>query len=135
MGTGKNWKIPSFLPILLRYISGPVLAIIFSFAYPEFYTERYDPLMILGFIVAHIGMVLIIGGCIIPRYYNVFIPPHRRKEGTEETVALEPKGEVVARVIADETGEAGLEKTSDDEKTSGPPPYTSAESADPHNIK
>lgn len=134
MGTGKNWKIPPFLPILLRYISGPVLAIIFSFAYPEFYTLRYDPLMILGFIVAHLGMVLVIGGCIIPRYYNVFIPPHRRSEGTEKTVVLEPYGEVIARVVADESGESGdggLEKTSDDGKTSGPPPYTS-ETTDPN---
>jgi len=116
VGTGKNWKIPPFLPILLRYISGPVLAIIFSFAYPEFYTLRYDPLMILGFTVAHIGMVLVIAGCIIPRYYNVFIPPQRRAEGTEETVAMQPKGEVIARAVADGGIEAGLDRSSDDEK-------------------
>jgi hypothetical protein len=57
--------------------------------------------MILGFIVAHCGMVIVIGGCIVPRYYDICIPPHRRAEGTEETVAMEPKGEVVARAIGD----------------------------------
>lgn len=91
--------------------------------------------MILGFIVAHLGMVLVIGGCIIPRYYNVFIPPHRRGEGTEETVAMEPKGEVIARVVADETGEAGVEKSSDDEKSPAPPAYTSSETASPSQIR
>lgn len=93
--------------------------------------------MILGFIVANLGMVLVIGGCIMPRYYNVFIPPHRRDEGTEKTVALEPKGEVVARAIADDNVdvEGGLEKTSDDEKAPGPPPYAAAEPAEPSHIK
>lgn len=87
--------------------------------------------MILGFIVAHLGMVLVIGGCIIPRYYNVFIPPHRRAEGTEETVAMQPKGEVVARAIAEGAGSSDLEKM-DTEKpeaptapeVSSPPAYT-----------
>jgi solute carrier family 6 (neurotransmitter transporter, GABA) member 1 len=117
------------MPVLLRYVSGPVLAIIFSFAYPEFYTLRYDPLMILGFIVAHIGMVIVIGGCVMPRYYSVLIPAHRRAEGTEETVAMEPKGEVVARAIADGAGSSDEERV-DPEKpkapeVSSPPAYAS----------
>ncbi|KAL4931403.1 sodium:neurotransmitter symporter family protein, partial [Aspergillus undulatus] len=41
IGGEKNWKIPSFWPVLLRYVCAPVLAIIFSFAYPEFHTLRY----------------------------------------------------------------------------------------------
>jgi solute carrier family 6 GABA transporter-like protein 1 len=52
VGQGKNWKIPVFLPFLLRCISGPVLAIIFSFAFPEFHILRYDPMMITGFILS-----------------------------------------------------------------------------------
>ncbi|PGH16193.1 hypothetical protein AJ79_01960 [Helicocarpus griseus UAMH5409] len=87
-----NWRIPLFWPILLRYISAPILAIIFSFAYPEFHTLRYDPLMISGFILAHLGMFVILLGLIMPRYYDVFIPLHRRSEGTEETVAGMPVG-------------------------------------------
>jgi solute carrier family 6 (neurotransmitter transporter, GABA) member 1 len=65
--------------------------------------------MILGFTVAHIGMCLICLGFIMPRYYDVFVPPHRRGEGTEETVPLEPKGQTYARPVPDESGESGLE--------------------------
>ncbi|OJD13667.1 hypothetical protein AJ78_05903 [Emergomyces pasteurianus Ep9510] len=90
-GRKGNWRIPRFWPLLLRYVSAPILAIIFSFAYPEFHTLRYDPLMIAGFILAHLCLFAILLGFVIPRYYNVFIPPHRRAEGTEETVANEPK--------------------------------------------
>jgi hypothetical protein len=77
---------------LLRYVSGPVLAIIFSFAYPEFRTLTSDPMMIAGFILSHIGMVIIIAGYIFPRYYDSLIPPERRAEGTELTVPGELKG-------------------------------------------
>ncbi|KAL2376667.1 hypothetical protein RJZ90_007345 [Blastomyces dermatitidis] len=86
-----NWRIPRFWPLLLRYISAPILAIIFSFAYPQFHTLRYDPLMIAGFILAHICLLAILLGFVMPRYYDIFIPPLRRAEGTEETVANEPK--------------------------------------------
>ncbi|KAF1359347.1 SNF-domain-containing protein [Lizonia empirigonia] len=112
VGQGKNWKIPSFLPFLLRYISGPVLAIIFSFAYPEFHTLRYDPMYITGFILANLTMVVIILGFTIPRYYDAFIPYERRGEGTEPTVAMETKGEIFGALISDlvkaESGEAPL---------------------------
>jgi solute carrier family 6 GABA transporter-like protein 1 len=108
VGVGKNWKIPSFLPILLRYISGPVLAIIFSFAYPEFHTLRYDPMMITGFILAHLTMLAIILGYAIPRYYDAMIPIERRDEGTEVTTAMVTKGELGGRPVANmaEKGEA-----------------------------
>ncbi|KAI8952846.1 hypothetical protein F4801DRAFT_190398 [Xylaria longipes] len=94
VGVGKNWRIPSFLPVLLRYVSGPTLAIIFSFAYPEFYTLRYDPLMITGFTLAHFLLVLILVGFIMPRYYDVFIPPSRQGEGTGKTVVGQTKIDV-----------------------------------------
>jgi len=101
VGVGNNWKIPPFLPFLLRYISGPVLAIIFSFAYPEFHTLRYDPMMITGFIIAHIIMVAIILGYAIPRYYDVLIPVDRRGEGDEPTIVMQTKGELAGRPIGD----------------------------------
>ncbi|KAF1968292.1 Sodium:neurotransmitter symporter [Bimuria novae-zelandiae CBS 107.79] len=100
VGLGKNWKIPSSLPFLLRYISGPVLAIIFSFAYPEFHTLRYDPMMITGFILSHLGMLAIIMGYAIPRYYDALIPVERREEGTEPTIAMDTKGEFAGRPVA-----------------------------------
>ncbi|KAF9890226.1 hypothetical protein FE257_006138 [Aspergillus nanangensis] len=91
VGGGSNWNIPRFWPILLRYVSAPILAIIFSFAYPEFHTLRYDPLMITGFILSHICLLFILIGFVFPRYYDVFIPPTRRSEGSEETIVNESK--------------------------------------------
>ncbi|KAL0061033.1 hypothetical protein AAF712_012154 [Marasmius tenuissimus] len=114
VGSGRNWSIPVFWPLLLRYISGPILAIIFSFAYPEFYLLRYDPLMITGFILAHIILLLVVVGFVVPKYYDFFVPPHRRSEGTEPTVACEPKGEVAASVVDDKSGEASLGMSSPD---------------------
>ena len=43
VATGKNWSIPSLWAPLIRYISAPILFIIYSFAYPEFWTLRNDP--------------------------------------------------------------------------------------------
>ena len=119
VGQGKNWKIPAFLPFLLRYISGPVLAIIFSFAYPEFHTLRYDPMYITGFILANLTMVVIVLGFAIPRYYDAFIPYERRGEGIEPTFAMETKGEIAGAPISDlvkaEGGEAPLAYASSQE--------------------
>ncbi|KAI4746417.1 SNF-domain-containing protein [Aureobasidium sp. EXF-12298] len=110
IGSGKNWKIPFFLPILLRYVSGPVLAIIFSFAFPEFHTLRYDPMMITGFILSVLGMLAVLMGFVMPRYYDVFIPVERRDEGTKETVLNQPMDKIDAvEVVASECdgGESG----------------------------
>jgi solute carrier family 6 GABA transporter-like protein 1 len=116
VGQGKNWKIPSFLPFLLRYLSGPVLAIIFSFAFPEFHTLRYDPMMITGFILSILTIIVILLGFVMPRYYDAFIPAERRGEGTEPTVATETKGELAGKPITDtisaEHGGAGLMRDS-----------------------
>jgi solute carrier family 6 GABA transporter-like protein 1 len=108
VGQGRNWKIPVFMPVLLRYISGPVLAIILSFAVPEFHSLRYDPLMVLGFIASILSMVAMIAGFFFPRcvgycsfiktnllmmyrFLDSLVPAHRRSEGTEETVVNELK--------------------------------------------
>lgn len=48
-------------------------------------------MMIAGFILAHFCLLLILLGLVFPRYYNIFIPPHRRAEGTELTTANRPK--------------------------------------------
>jgi solute carrier family 6 GABA transporter-like protein 1 len=93
VGNGRNWKIPAFMPFLLRYISGPVLAIILSFAFPEFHKLRYDPMMIAGFILSILGVTMMVLGFIAPRYFNVFVPASRRAEGTEVTIANEIKVE------------------------------------------
>jgi solute carrier family 6 GABA transporter-like protein 1 len=74
---------------------------IFSFAYPEFHTLRYDPMYITGFILANLAMVVIILGFTVPRYYDAFIPYERRGEGTEPTVAMETKGEISGAPVRD----------------------------------
>lgn len=48
-------------------------------------------MMISGFILAHFCLLLILLGVVFPRYYDIFIPSHRRAEGTEATIANEPK--------------------------------------------
>jgi len=121
VGQGRNWKIPSFLPFLLRYVSGPVLAIILSFAFPEFHQERVDPLMILGFIIAILGLCAMIFGLIFPRYYDVFVPPQRRAEGTEDTVVNELKREdsLQETVSEEKRGGSGNKPETDVEVGSG----------------
>ena len=74
---------------------------IFSFAYPEFHTLRYDPMYITGFILANLTMIVIILGFTIPRYYDAFIPYERRGEGTEPTVATETKGDIAGALVSD----------------------------------
>ncbi|KAH7076472.1 hypothetical protein BKA63DRAFT_283333 [Paraphoma chrysanthemicola] len=100
VGQGKNWKIPFFLPFLLRYISGPALAIVFSFAFPEFHTLRYDPMMITGFILSILTIIVVLVGFVMPRYYDAFIPIGRRGEGTEPTTAMETKGDFAGMPIS-----------------------------------
>jgi solute carrier family 6 GABA transporter-like protein 1 len=62
-----------------------------SFAVPEFHSLRYDPLMILGFIASISALLFMILGFFFPRFYEPFIPAHRRAEGTEDTVVNELK--------------------------------------------
>jgi solute carrier family 6 GABA transporter-like protein 1 len=108
------------LPFLLRYLSGPVLAIIFSFAFPEFHTLRYDPMMIAGFILSIFTIIVILLGFVMPRYYDAFIPAERRGEGSEPTLAMETKGELAGKPIADtvaaEHGDIGIIRDSSSEQ-------------------
>lgn len=78
---GKNWNIPVFWGPLLRFISSPTLAIVFSFGYPEFYTLRNDPVYIFGFILAHIVIAAILIAFLVPRWAKVIVPVERRHEG------------------------------------------------------
>ena len=70
---------------------------------------------------AIIGLIMIVLGFVLPRYYDVFVPPQRRNEGLEPTVANEPKGLIVERAVEDaeardrslkDGGEAGLARRS-----------------------
>jgi solute carrier family 6 GABA transporter-like protein 1 len=80
IGVGKNWSLPFVWAPMLRYISGPILAIIFSLAYPSFDEVSNDPLYIIGFIVAHCLLLWIVIGFIFPRWYDIFIKHERRED-------------------------------------------------------
>ncbi|KAI7626703.1 hypothetical protein KC346_g1127 [Hortaea werneckii] len=81
VGTGRNWKIPFFWAPILRYVAAPILAIVYSFAYPSFYAVRDDPLMIMAFIVAHMVVLMILVTYIMPNSLDILIPVDRRGEG------------------------------------------------------
>ncbi|KAM3474866.1 hypothetical protein MY8738_007664 [Beauveria namnaoensis] len=81
VGQGTNWKIPAFWAPLVRYIAAPTLSIVYSFSYPSFYELRDDPLHIFGFAVGHIALIIIGAGLIVPRWFDILIPPPRRNEG------------------------------------------------------
>ena len=85
VGAGKNWKIPSFWPFLLRYINGPLLCIVYSFSYDNFRdpSKNKDPVHIFGFAVAHITILLIALGLIVPRFFNILVPYERREDGNK----------------------------------------------------
>ncbi|RYO81387.1 hypothetical protein DL764_009774 [Monosporascus ibericus] len=81
VAAGKNWSIPVFWGPVLKYISAPILSIVFAFAYPAFYKVRNDPVHIFAFTVAHFVIVFVVLGLVVPRWFDVFVPMARRGEG------------------------------------------------------
>ncbi|KAK0105417.1 hypothetical protein ONS96_004807 [Cadophora gregata f. sp. sojae] len=75
---GNNWAIPVFWAPVLRFISAPILAIVFSFAYPAFHPNRGDPTHIFGFAIAHLVMFFVVGGLVVPKALDVFVPESHR---------------------------------------------------------
>jgi solute carrier family 6 (neurotransmitter transporter, GABA) member 1 len=82
-GSG-NWRLPIYWPIVLRYVSAPVLCIVFSFGYPVFIAVRNDPLHIFGFTCAHLVVVTVIFAYIVPRSLDVLVPAKRHEEGVRQ---------------------------------------------------
>ncbi|KAK7413365.1 hypothetical protein QQX98_007742 [Neonectria punicea] len=74
IATGKNWHISVVWPIVLRYVSALILAMVVSFAYPAFSAKSQDQLHIFAFTVAHCVMAIIGLGFIVPRWFDVFVP-------------------------------------------------------------
>ncbi|KAH7018263.1 uncharacterized protein B0I36DRAFT_297829 [Microdochium trichocladiopsis] len=81
VGSNGNWALPFWWAPLLRYISGPILAIVYSFSYPDFYSKRQDPTYIYGFALAHCALLIVALGFVVPRWFDSLIPPPRRNEG------------------------------------------------------
>ena len=109
VGSGKNWNIPVFWAPLLRFISAPILAIVFSFAYPEFHGLRNDPPYIVGFILAHIVILTILIGFSLPRYLDVFIPPDRREDGMKDYGANVVEGLLEAEPVREMESGSGYD--------------------------
>lgn len=78
---GNNWAIPFFWAPVLKYISAPILLIVFSLGYPKFTSRMQDPLEILGFAISHCIIAVVLLGFLLPRWFDVFIPEQRRNEG------------------------------------------------------
>ncbi|CAI6336661.1 unnamed protein product [Periconia digitata] len=80
IGGGKNWSLPAIWAPLLRYFSGPILAVILSLAYPAFEGLKNDPLHVMGFVIGHFLLVWIIVGFVMPSWLDPFIVPERRDD-------------------------------------------------------
>jgi solute carrier family 6 GABA transporter-like protein 1 len=82
LGGGKNWKIHWIWPICLKYVTGPAVALVFSFAYPKFLNNHADdPPFIYSFVLMHMVIIFIVGAFIVPRFLNILIPAHRVERG------------------------------------------------------
>ncbi|KAM0296164.1 hypothetical protein HYE67_008144 [Fusarium culmorum] len=79
---GKNWKIHWVWPICLKYVTGPAVALVFSFAYPKFLNKhRNDPPYVYSFVLMHMVVIFIVGAFVVPRFFNILIPAHRLERG------------------------------------------------------
>lgn len=105
---------------LIRYISAPILFIVYSLAYPEFWTLRNDPVYVFGFTLAHFCLVFAVVSLILPRYFDVFVPVHRLDDG--KRVAAPGVIENLLEAEADDLAETG--------SSHSPPLYKSSPDAD-----
>lgn len=64
-------------------------------------------MMISGFILSVLGMLAVLLGFVMPRYYDVFIPVERRDEGTKETVLNQPMDKIDAVEVVASEGDGG----------------------------
>lgn len=100
----------------MRFISAPILAIICAFNYPQFYELRHDPLHIFAFASAHVAMLLVVAGLVVPRWFSVIVPPERKIDNVPPTVpgvTSDPSiviGAVTRRDISPANGEGNLER-------------------------
>ncbi|KAJ4333358.1 hypothetical protein N0V87_007649 [Didymella glomerata] len=90
IGVGKNWNVPMIWAPVMKYISGPILAIVLSFAYPNFKNNHmYDPIMIYGFSINHVVVQMIVFGFVIPSWFNWIIPSEKVSLGDKPVAPME----------------------------------------------
>lgn len=107
LGGQTNWKIHWVWPICLKYITGPAVALVFSFAYPKFLNNYSDdPPFIYSFVLMHMVVIFIIGAFLAPRFLNILIPSHRLERG-DGKYDVAPQMTVDNRPIIDNGGLEG----------------------------
>jgi solute carrier family 6 GABA transporter-like protein 1 len=107
LGGGKNWKIHWVWPICLKYITGPAVALVFSFAYPKFLAgPNKDPPFIYSFVLMHMVIIFIVGAFVVPRFLNVLIPAHRVERG-DGKYAVQPQVTVGETMVLNDGGMEG----------------------------
>jgi solute carrier family 6 GABA transporter-like protein 1 len=89
IGVGKNWNIPIVWAPCLKYISGPILAIVLSFSFASFPEKMADPIMIYGFSIMHLVYPIMIIGFILPGWYGFLVQPDKRDKGDYPVMPLE----------------------------------------------
>ncbi|KAF5595974.1 sodium-dependent serotonin transporter [Fusarium pseudocircinatum] len=107
LGGKSNWKIHYIWPICLKYITGPAVALVFSFAYPKFLNNYSDdPPFIYSFVLMHMVVIFIIGAFLAPRFLNILIPSHRLDRG-DGKYDVAPQMTIDNRPIVDNGGLEG----------------------------
>jgi solute carrier family 6 GABA transporter-like protein 1 len=89
IGGGKNWNIPVIWAPCLKYISGPILAIVLSFSYNSFPAKMSDPIWVYGFSIMHLVYPIVIMGLVLPGWYGFLIHPDKKDKGDYPVMPLE----------------------------------------------
>ncbi|KAM0335144.1 hypothetical protein ACHAQA_000185 [Verticillium albo-atrum] len=89
IGVGKNWNIPVVWAPCLKFISGPILAIVLSFAYASFPASMADPIWVYGFSMMHLVYPIIVIGLIFPGWYNFIVRVEKREKGNHLVAPME----------------------------------------------
>ena len=87
---GKNWGLPIVWAPLLRWVSAPILTVILSISYEGFYARSKDQLQVFGFFVAHVAVLFITIGFVIPQSMNIFVSSEE-KDAYEKQYAKGPR--------------------------------------------
>ncbi|KAL0940478.1 Sodium and chloride-dependent GABA transporter 2 [Colletotrichum truncatum] len=89
VGVGKNWGIPFVWAPCLKFISGPILAIVLSFSYSGFPAKMYDPVWTYGFSIMHLVFPIMIAGFLVPSWFDLIVPEDKRDKGVHPVAPLE----------------------------------------------
>lgn len=107
IGVGKNWSIPVYWAVVMKYISAPILMIVLSFAYPKFRdNHKFDPIYTYGFSMMHLVFPMIIIGLIFPSWFNWIIPAAKIPAGEKPLAPQETLdySQEVTRAVSTESG-------------------------------